>query len=170
MRYLPALLAAVLVVCFASPATAQQEPTPEHKALDYFLGEWTYEFSGETEATGEVNFRWFGDGFFLHWHETFRAASVSPVEAVGWIGYDAEGKHYTWTRFWANGNSDTGKGWKHGDTWTFVMDESHQEGKLTTMRTTWTVLSPQSLEITWERSVEGQAWELTDKGKVTKVK
>ena len=171
MRYLPALLAAVLVVCLVSPATAQEEPTPgpEYKALDYFLGEWTYAFSGETEGTGELNMRTFGDGYFVHWHETWREASVAPVEIVGWIGYDGEGKHYTWARFWSNGYSDTGKGWKHGDTWVFVMDESYEEGKLIRWRTTWTVMSPESWEITWERSVEGQPWELTGRGKATKA-
>lgn len=170
MRYLAAVLVLTLVSA-TSPALAQQPQTfgPEHKAFEYFLGDWTYELSGNTEGSGEISFQTFGDGFFLHWHETWREASVAPVEISGWFGYDQEGNHYTWARYFSNGDSDTGKGWKHGDTWVFILEERYEEGKSIVWRAAWTAVSPDSWEFTWERSVAGLPWELESTGKATRA-
>ena len=89
------------------------------------------------------------------------------ANAATWVsGYDAENEVYTSARFYNNGYSDSGTGWRDGDTWTYVYDATAG----TKLRFTG-VLGPETVwTYQWARSVKGGPWEDTSSGSMTKVR
>ena len=154
------------VPCFAQ-TTQPPKPGAEQQALqDFFVGTWSCEFStvkGAVKQSCEMTLR----GFFLE----CRQEGSQGVGLVSVAGYRPEQNSYTMFRYWANGSSDFGRGWLHGNTWTYVFDNEVASGKTRRRQVTITGSSPPGAFTTkWETSVEGEAWQVTQEGKCTKTK
>jgi hypothetical protein len=155
----------VLALAFILPvaAQAQQTPSPEHRRLGVWAGDWTYEVGS---SSGTVEGEWFGDGFFLQWRETNTTASGVTTHLLHVLGYNAEEGAYTWHRYMPNGDIQLAAGWVSGRNWTWLFDE--QAG--TRVRLTATEESSEVNSFTWARSVKGGPWEVTSEGRMTKVR
>jgi hypothetical protein len=153
---------AVLALAFILPLTAQaqQTPPPELRRLNFYVGEWTYD-NGRTEV-----FEWFGD-FFVQSTEVGTDASGNTLTIRWMYGYDAEEEVYTLHGHYSSGLIRAAKGWVHGNTWTWLIDEP--AGR----RRRWTCVeeSPTVWVIKAARSIEGGNWEETPTEiRVTKVR
>ena len=155
------LVFAVLALAFILPITAQAQetPPPELQRLDTYVGEWTWE--GGTEV-GE----WLGD-FFVQSIEVATYASGNTVTTRYVYGYDAEEEVYTLHSYGSDGSIQAGKGWVHGNTWTWLFDEP--AGRRA--RQTLVEESPTVAIFKWEVSIEGGDWEeLGSETRATKVR
>lgn len=166
---------ASFALAFAVP-TAAQPPTPgpeQQHLVRYWAGDWTYEIKasgGGPAGTGTITWKPFGNGFFLRYDETHKPASGPAVEVVGIIGYDSEQKMYFWHRYWSNGYVDAARGWLHGATYTFDFGESRRDGRLERTQAVMTEEGADRFAFRWQRSVEGQPWEVTAEGRATRAK
>jgi len=106
-----------MAVLFLSVAVQSQAPVakpgPEHKKLDIWVGDWTYE--GEVKATplgpaekfsGKNSTKQILGGFYIE----FRGEDKGPAGVVQWFeidGYDPLIKKYTWNNFSSDGGGQT---------------------------------------------------------------
>jgi hypothetical protein len=106
-----------LVVLFLSIAAQAQAPVPkpgpEHKKLEIWVGDWTYE--GENKATplgpagkysGKNSTKPILGSFFIE----FRGEDKGPAGTLQWVeidGYDPLIKKYTWNNFSSDGGVQT---------------------------------------------------------------
>jgi len=106
-----------LVLLFFAIAVQGQSPAPkpgpEHKKLEIWVGDWTYE--GENQATpfrpaskytGTATVRPVLDGFFIEWH----GEEKGPSATTHWLeidGYDALNKKFMWNGFGSDGSFST---------------------------------------------------------------
>jgi hypothetical protein len=91
----------------AEVQTPPAKPGPEHKKLEIWVGDWTYE--GEDKATsfqparaytGKARVRLILGGFFVEWHaeESNGKGAWREID-----GYDPATKRFFWHAFYANG-------------------------------------------------------------------
>ena len=146
----------------AIPTLAQEAPPPELQRLNFFTGEWTYDFG---TSSGTMAWEWFGD-FFVQANEENTTASGDTIGLLHMFGYDTEEEVYTWHRYWSSGNNEFARGWVHGDTWTFLFDDP--VGMMT--RLIMVETSAHVVTFHWEGSVEGGPWEVTGEGRMTRVR
>jgi hypothetical protein len=156
---------AVLALALFLPLTAQaqQTPSPEHQHLGIWVGNWTYEV---TTGSGTMEGEWFGEGFFVQSRETYTTTSGVTTQMLHVFGYNVEEETYSWHRYLGNGNIQLAKGWVSDNDWTFLFDE--QAG--TRVRMTIIEESAEVMSFTWARSVKGGPWEVTNEGRMTKVR
>ena len=143
MKRLVLALAIVLLV----PTQALAQQSPELQALYVLVGEWTYD-----DLSGGGTCEWVGRSFvvcLMRW-----TTAAGNANAATWVsGYDAENEVYTSSRFYDNGYSDSGTGWRDGDTWTYVYDSTAG----TKLRMTQVYDSETSGTYQWARSAEGES-------------
>ena len=170
MKYLLILLVGVcLILSTAMVAQEAPKPGPEHKKLGHMEGKWNCEGTNLSEKANDTGTcKWGGGGFFMLCTDQFTTSS-GTVEIRTVIGYNRYEKAYTMYRYWSNGWSDFAKGWVKGNTWTWVFEDERVNDKLRRRQMT-DETTPDSSTYKWERSVEGEPWQVTTEGKCTRVK
>ncbi|HUK25089.1 MAG TPA: DUF1579 family protein [Terriglobales bacterium] len=167
---LPVLVLAALSAFGQMP---MPKPGPEVKKLDYFVGSWTME--GEMKPgpmgpggkfTGSETDEWMPGGFFLEAHEEFKTP-MGDGTAKAFMGYDTEGKMYTYHSFASTGESENSTGMLEGDTWNWTSDEK-MGGQTLKGKYSLTMLSPTSYSFKFEVSPDGTTWNTVMEGKATK--
>src|SRR5690348_7218943 len=105
-------------------------PGPEHKKLEYFLGQWVLEGNVKQSPTrtagkftGSEHIEWLPGNFFLVIHSSERLP-IGEAKALAIMGFDPEEKVYTFHEFNSWGEDVASKGALQGETWTF-----HSESK-----------------------------------------
>ena len=174
-----AVSVALVVLIFTVAAQAQTpvaKPGPEHKKLEIWVGDWTYE--GEDKATplgpagkhsGKITVRPILDGFFVE----FRGEVKRPSGAHRWLeidGYDPVNKRFTFSNFGSDGVVSTNTYTIDGNTISFSGTEVHGE-KPYKVRGTG-VIAPDLMSWVekWEVSVDGKTWIQSSESKFTKTK
>ena len=173
-------IAVALIVLLSAVASRAQTPAPkpgpEHKKLDIWVGDWTYD--GEDKATplgpagkhsGKISVRPILDGFFVE----FRGEVKGPRGTHRWLeidGYDPLNKKFFWHNFGSDG---------HADAVTYTIDANTVSYSGTTvrgekqykMRGTG-VFTPDLMSWIekWEMSVDGKTWMQSSEDKFTKTK
>ena len=106
-------MALLLVGVALQAQTPAPKPGPEHKKLDIWVGDWTYE--GENHATplgpagkfsGKNSARPILGGFFIE----FRGEEKGTAGTTQWLevdGYDSVSKKFTWNVFSSDGSVQT---------------------------------------------------------------
>jgi hypothetical protein len=103
----------VVILLFAVAVQAQSpapKPGPEHKKLEVWVGDWTYEgvnlatpFRPASKYTGTATVRPVLDGFFVEWH----GEEKGPTATKQWLeidSYDALNKKFMWNNFSSDGS------------------------------------------------------------------
>jgi hypothetical protein len=177
MKLSVALGAAVLCV-FAGVLLAQEsqmpKPGPELEKLGYLAGKWSSEgvikpglFGPGGKFTATDHNEWFPGGFFLVVKST-GTSPMGPINDMGVMGYDADGKVYTYDGFNNVGQHEVAKGTIEGNTWTWT-SEDKMGGKTVKGRYSMTVLSPTSYTFRYDFSADGATWTNLMEGKATKA-
>jgi hypothetical protein len=172
-----ALGAAVMCV-FAGGLLAQEsqmpKPGPEHEKLGYLAGKWSSEgvikpglFGPGGKFTATDQNEWFPGGFFLVVKST-GTSPMGPIHDMGVMGYDADGKVYTYDGFNNVGQHEVAKGTIEGNTWTWT-GEQEMNGKTMKVRYTMKELSPSAYSFTYDYSPDGANWTNVMEGKATKA-
>lgn len=169
------LLSSVLIASTAFAQPAMPKPGPEHKKLDYFVGNWSSE--GDMKPSpmgpgGKMNMqeenKWMDGGFFVVIHSSFTSA-MGNGSGIAFLGYDPQEKVYTYDEFNSYGESNHSKGTVDGDTWTWLSDV--KAGPQTVKgRYTMKILSPTSYSYKFEMLPDGKAWTVILDGIDTKSK
>jgi hypothetical protein len=152
-----------LIACFvvAGLAAAQEmpKPGPEHKAMDFFAGNW--EFTAELKPGpmgpgGKVHTKdscaWFDGGFAL----VCRGEGENPAgktKSVAIMTYDTNKKAYTYTGVESGMPVAFAVGQKTGDTWVYMGEDGGMKSRVTIQQT-----SPTSYKFTFELSTDGSNW------------
>ena len=149
------------------------KPGPEHKKLDYFVGNWHSE--GEMKdgpwgpggkMSGEAKCSWMPGEFFVVCHDE-GVGPMGKMHGLGVMGYDAAAKAYTWNGFNSVGENEHASGTVEGKTWTYT-NESMMGGKPMKGRYTMVEKSPTSYTFKFEGSGDEEAWSTLMEGTVTK--
>lgn len=158
----------VVTMSLMSGVTAQtppQKPGPEHKRLGYFVGKWTSTgdmkaspFGPAGKITGTDTCDWFEGGFTVVCHSQ-GTSPAGPTKGIGIMGYDAEGKVYTYYGVdnTAMVMSSVPKGAIQGDTWTFN-DAGTMGGQPYKSRFVLKTASPTSYAFSWEWAGADGKW------------
>jgi|MudIll2142460700_1097286.scaffolds.fasta_scaffold435377_2 hypothetical protein len=152
-----------VLLIFAAALQAQssaQAPGPEHKKLNIWVGDWTYE--GESFATplqaadkyaGKMTVRPILDGFFVEFQGEDGSSRWHEID-----GYDALNKTYFWFGFGNNGKVDTA-------TYTIEGTKVEYSGSITVgekrLKIRGTVVFADDLKSSVEKrdiSLDGQSW------------
>jgi len=168
------VVVSLLVLPILSQApSGPPKPGPENKALDYFVGSWTFEgeekpspFGPGGKFTGSETAEWFPGGFFL----VSRSDSKSPMgEHKGYsvMGYNAEKKTYTFYMISSMGYQMSAEGTVAGKTWTWTHKDT-MGGKALSGRFIMNVTSPTSYTMKYELSTDGGPYAVVMEGKATK--
>jgi hypothetical protein len=94
-------LAGMLLIAAASSAAAQEPAAPELRALERYLGSWTYD--GEDKPLGgkvtcKAMRRWISGGYFLESHRTCETPRGTR-DQVEVFGFDFKTREYTYIGF-----------------------------------------------------------------------
>ena len=165
------------VLLLATAAFAQMDmpkPGPEHKKLDYFVGNWTSEGDmkpGPMGPGGKMTMyertEWMEGGFFVVIHSKFTGGGMGSGTGIAFMGYDPQEKLYTYDEFDSNGEAIHSKGTVDGDTWTWT-NEMKMGPQTMKARFTMKIVSPTSYTYKFEMSPDGAKWDLVMDGKDTK--
>jgi len=152
-----------------SPSQAPQ-PGPEQKRLQYYAGTWTTEYEmkpggGKVSSTDQSQM--LPGGFFLVTH-TNGKGFMGELHEVAVMGYDAEGKAYTYDSYNNFGEADHFRGTVQGDTWTWT-SEARAGGNPPKMRFIAKEVSPTMYTMKLEM-MNGANWATVMEGKSTKTK
>jgi hypothetical protein len=170
---------ALMLLLFAVALQAQtpaSKPGPEHKKLEIWVGDWTYE--GETKATplgpadkytAKMTVRPILNGFFVE----FRGEEKGAKETTQWAeidGYDPVANKYVWHGFTSSGGTSTVAYTIEGTTVPYSGTQI-AGGKQYKIRGTC-IFTPDFM--TWiekrEVSVDGTSWIPLSESKFTKIK
>jgi hypothetical protein len=168
-----AICVLLLGVSLKAQAPAMPKPGPEQKRLAYFIGSWTEKgistmpgMAGEVSSTGK--WEWMPGGFFIVAHSENKSA-MGPYKAMALMGYDPDGKTYTYHEFDSVGGTVTAKGTNDGDTWNWTSDMM-MEGKPMKTRVTIKEISPTKYTFKLESSMDnGGTWSTGMESTFTKV-
>lgn len=175
VRMIFSATALVMLAGIAVSQTPQMpKPGPEVKRLEYYAGTWRSEYeikAGPMGPGGKVNGTDHGEmmpgGFFLVTH-TEGKGFMGELKELAVMGYDPQGKVYTYDAFNNFGEADHFKGTVQGDTWTWA-SEGNFGGKLSKMRFTAKEVSPTSYTMKLEIAADS-GWTTVMEGKATKAR
>jgi len=169
----------LMMLLFAVVAQAQTpapKPGPEHKKLEIWVGDWTWEeldsatpFGPAGKVGGKVSAQWILGGFFVE----FRAegkGTAGPIQAIEIDGYDPVTKKFTWNNFASDGSVQTFTYTIEGNTVPYSGTQV-TGGKQAKIRGTIT-FAPDFMSSVEKRemSIDGKAWIPALEVKSTKVK
>jgi hypothetical protein len=156
--------------------TPAPKPGPEHKKLEIWVGDWTYEgdyhatpFGPAGKCTGKVSVRPILGGFFVE----FRAEEKGAAGTTQYFeidGYDPVARKYIWNGFDSQGLSETVTYTIEGNTVAYsgALVIGAKQAK---SRGTFVFASDfMSHAAKYEISVDGKAWMRFFEGRFTKVK
>jgi hypothetical protein len=145
------LLSCVGTVCFAAE---QSKPTPEHKKLEVWLGDWNYSGEGKESPFGPAG-KFEGsesaklvlNGFFVEsrWRDKTQDGFVA--EGITFIGYDPVKKEYFDHGFDMDGIASSSRGTVQGNVWISHGTRTDSKGKVYQTRFT-RKLSPDGNTVT----------------------
>jgi Protein of unknown function (DUF1579) len=167
-------ISTLLLAAMASAQMQMPKPGPEHKKLDYFVGDWTCDGDlkpgpmgpgGKMAMTDES--KWMDGGFFVVIHSAYKSAGMGDGNSIAFLGYDSDEKKYTYNEFNSSGEAIVSKGTVNGDDWTWIGDMKQPPGK---GRFSEKILSPMSYSFKFEMSSDGINWTPVMDGKCTKHK
>ena len=173
--------AAIVALSGVAAVFAQEggapKPTPEHKRLGYFVGNWTTEGTmqpsemgpgGKTTAVDKC--AWFDGGFAVVCQSEGKSA-MGPSKSIGILGYSAEEKVYTYTGVDSSGMAMTSvpRGTVKGDTWIYN-DESMMGGKKVKSRVTIKEVSPTQYTFKMDMQTPDGKWAPLMESTSTKTK
>lgn len=148
---IPTLCGLVAVSVLIPPTQAADQPKPgaEHKHLEMFVGDWTYEGSNaSTPDSPAVHYhgtrtnRMVLGGFFLKMQARDRSDDGDVSQAVGFVGFDPATKSYVGHVFEGNGTVQTPTTLTvEGNTWTRTATHTEEGGKTLTLEGTITFSS-----------------------------
>jgi Protein of unknown function (DUF1579) len=155
--------------------TPDPKPGPEHKKLEVFAGDWTYE--GETKATplgpagkvtGTDHNELLGGYFLVRRYEEKNASGT--IKGIEVLGFDSAKKTYTDTSFDSSGVAASGTIAVTGNTWSFSGTLS-AAGQNIGQRCTLVVgATSTSFTVKCDASVDGTSWLPVYEGRWTKAK
>ncbi len=166
----------LFVLALTAVVHAQMEPRkpePELKKLAYFEGSWKLDGDMKQGPMGPggpmtmtENCEWMEGNFFLVCHSDFKSA-MGTGKSIAFMGWDPNGKTYTYDDYGSMGDAVHSPGTVEGDTWTFTSEE--KMGGVT-MKGRWVmkVVSPTSYTFKYEMSQDGTKWMSMMEGKATK--
>ena len=170
------LAAAFVLLALSAFAQMSQQPGPEAKKLDYFVGTWAYEgaigqgpWGAGGKFTSTITNDWLPGNFFLHTQSDFKM----PTEVGGdgkstpITGYDSQQNTYARDEFNSHGDHISSKGTFTADTWTWSSSRNYG-GTEVQIRTTVKQLSPTSYNLKVETSIDGTTWMPFMEGKATR--
>jgi hypothetical protein len=151
------------------------EPTPKHRKLGYFVGEWTGEAqlmenpfmpAGKFSSTSRCD--WF-EGRFAVVCKGTGEGPMGPTADLGIMGYSMEEQVYT---YYGVDNSpmamlSVARGTVDGDTWVYH-DESMMMGQMVKSRYTIVQKGPESYTFEWAMADEDGKYQVMMKGMSTK--
>ena len=174
------LSAVALVMLLAAVAVQAQAPAPkpgpEHKKLEIWIGDWTYEgeyhatlFGPAGKCTGNVAVRPILGGYFVEFRSEEKGAA-GTTQYLEIDGYDPVARKYIWHGFDSQGLNETvtynieGNTVAYAGTLVIGGRQAKSRGSF--------VFSPgfMSYAAEYEISVDGKAWMTFFEGKFTKVK
>ena len=166
----------VLVAAAAAQAPAPAKPGPELQKLQYLAGNWRSEADLKPSAFGPGgkfiatdHFEWMEGGFYLVNHSTGSGGGMGNITTLAVMGYDAEGKTYTYDEYNSNGEVDHSMGTIEGDTWTWT-STTKMAGQTIQGRFTMKVVSPTAYNFKFELAPGGADFITVMEGKSTKTK
>ena len=174
-----AIAVGLVVLLFAVVLQAQApapKPGPEHKKLEIWVGDWTYD--GEANATpfgpagkvsGKNSTKPILGGFFVE----FRGEDKGTAGTTHWVeidGYDPVTKKFTWNNFASDGSVQSVTYTMEGKTMSYSGTQV-TGGKQAKIRGTC-VFTPDFMSNVDKREItfDGKAWMPLWEGKATKLK
>jgi hypothetical protein len=162
-----------VLVLTAAAQTQSLAPGPEHKRLEVFVGNWT--FQGEAKAgpagpggkiTGSDRNQLLG-GFFIE-RQVEETGPTGKVTGRMMIGYDPVKKTYITSGFDSTGAFNSGTVTVSGNTWTFMFS-GVVGGKPVQSRCPLTFAAGNnSFTVKCDDSTDGKTWTPTFEGQWTK--
>ncbi len=168
-----------MMLLFAVVAQAQTpapKPGPEHKKLEIWIGDWTFEEEGSAtpfgpagKASGRSTAKWILGGFFVEFRVEWKG-TAGPMQAIEIDGYDPVTKKYTWNNFASDGGVQAFTYAIEGNTVSYSGTQVIG-GKQVKARGTIT-FAPDFMSNVEKReiSIDGKAWMPALEVKATKVK
>lgn len=167
------IVMSLLVSPILSQSPAAPKPGPEHNALEYFVGAWTFEGEEKPSAfgpggkfSGTETAEWYPGGFFV----VSRSNSTGPMgsnKGYSIMGYNPDKKTYTFYMISSAGYQMSAEGTHSGDTWTWTHKDT-MGGKALSGRFTMKIVSPTSYTMKYELSTDGGPSAVVMEGKATK--
>lgn len=165
------VLGILAAVSLAQTPSQMPQPGPEQKRLQYYAGTWTSEYEMKPGAMGPGGKMTSTDhtqmlpgGFFAVTH-TDGKGSMGELHEVAIMGYDSEGRVYTYDSYNNFGEAEHFKGTVQGDTWTWTSEAS----KPAKLRFIAKEVSPTMYTMKLEM-MAGDNWVAVMEGKATKAK
>ena len=120
--FVVALALLSISIAFAGEPAGPPQPTPEHKALEIWVGTWTGSAEmkpGPLGPGGPISWTeecsWFGGAGFHVFCESKGSGPTGPTQGIGIMGYNAQKKVYTHYGIDSDGWSGGGEGTRSGD-------------------------------------------------------
>ncbi len=172
-------LVVLIVLALQARAAEQPKPGPEHKKMEVWVGQWTYEGTAEASPLGPAG-RFKGKetarmvlgGFFLETRDEDKNDTGYVFQSVGLQGYDAVSKTYVNYGFENDGTVDAGSTTVSGNTWTLTGTRKDSKGTTYKTRSHNTISSDgrTSTFLTEYSADDGKTWLLAWKGTMRRVK
>jgi hypothetical protein len=178
MSVLKTAFGVVVVLAFAVSAVAEEpaapQLTPEHKALESWLGHWSGHGELKPGPWGEGgDMTWTEECSFFegsHFHVVCRSEGngpMGPMKGLGIIGYNPEKGVYTHYGVDSSGWSGYSEGKHEGQTWKFKSQEI-MGGKTYHTRFKMVMGDSGEMDFSWEMSEDGSEWTVLMDGKSTR--
>ena len=163
MKIATFVLAACLAACLAAPALAAPCDAPEHRAFDFWLGEWNVRTPDGKLAGVNRIVREYGGCVLHERYDTGKGYSGESLNA-----YDPSRKvwHQTWVD--DSGLLLTLEGRWDGKRMVLEGTAPRTDGKPAKQRITWTPAEDGSVRQLWETAGADGAWSVAFDGKYTK--
>ena len=166
---------AVLASSGARTNVQSNEPWPELKKLEYFLGDWFEEgdvkpgpFGPGGRVTMNDHREWMDGKFFILIHSTFTALKGAGT-GISFIGYDPNAKVYTYDEFYSQGEAVHSRGRLEGDQWIWTMNDMKVGSQMVKARNIYKMVSATLYTFRFETSADGGAtWTLAMDGTARK--
>lgn len=175
MRRTRITLAGLSLLAVASFAQAPPKPGPEHKKLDVFLGNWSFE--GELKPsplgpggklTGSDRNETLGGFHMVRRYE--EKGPMGDLKGVEVFGYDPSKKTGVYSNFDSSGGSSSGTWSSTGPNWTFVTTLGAGANAVQQKCALSMGAGSTSFRIKCDASKDGKTWTPMFEGKWTKSK
>jgi hypothetical protein len=160
-------------------AAEQPQPGPEHKKLEVWVGEWTYEGTGEVNPfsassgrfKGKISARMALGGFFVHGQSEDLADDGYRWQGIWLVGYDPANKAYLFHSYENDGAVSKNTSEVVGNTWTTIGTQTDRHGTIyrTRMVNVFSADGKTSTELMEYSADDGKTWATAYRAKMTRV-
>ena len=176
MKRMAGFLFVISILPSRAPAqapTTPPEPTPEHKKLQAYVGNWAAELDLKPSIlgpggtlTGETTCDWLSGRFHVICRSKWQD-DTGEMEALAVLTYNASEKAYTVYQIASRGTTALWTGNLKDDRWTYDLD-SNVDGQPIKIRITEKV-TPEVLFWKEELAIAGGPWTVVGEGKETRT-